>query len=450
MSPGTRFAISFVLLAACGDGNHSTPIDAPAADAELPADAPPPLLTAEEEAAVHRLSPLPAVPADPTNAFADSAAAARLGQMLFFDKSYAGALAIGDDGTNGGVGPVGATGKVSCQSCHAVGSAALDDRRTSPNNVSLGTDYGTRNALGLVNASFDTWTNWGGRFDSQWSLPLAVAENGKIMNSTRLAVAHLLFDKYRAEYDAAFPTMPLDVRLADTTVFPAAGKPTQAPFDTLADADKLVINRIFANYGKAVAAYLRTLTSRNAPFDRFVAGDHAALSASAVRGLKLFLAKGCVGCHSGPNFSDDTFHALGVAQTGAHVPAADDGRGQDLAPLLASAFNVNGMFSDDTATHKLDGLVATDAPMWKGMFRTKSLRNVAPSGPFMHSGQLATLADVVDFYDRGGDAVASGVTKDAKMVPLGLSTQDKADLVELLGTLTGDPLPVAVVVDTSK
>jgi cytochrome c peroxidase len=419
----------------------------PSPDAPVAPDAPPPLLTAAEMTALAGLSPLPAVPADTTNAYAGSAAAARLGQMLFFDKSYSGTLAVADDGTNGGLGPIGATGKVSCASCHAMGSGVLDDRRSTPNNVSLGTDFGTRNALGIINSSFYAWTNWGGRFDSQWSLPLAVAENAKIMNATRLGVAHLLYDKYRTEYAAAFATQ-LDARLVDTTTFAASGKPTQPAFDNLVQADKDIINRIFANYGKAIAAYMRTLVSRDAPFDRFAAGDHAAISPAAVRGFKRFVANDCMKCHSGPHFTDDKFHALGVAQTGPHVPAADLGRNQDVGPLLTSPFNTSSVFSDDTATHKLDGLVVDDAQ--KGQFRTKSLRNVAQAGPFMHSGQLATLADVVAFYDRGGDAVQAGVTKDPLMHALGMTAAEQADLVEFLGTLTGGSPPIAVLVDTSK
>ncbi|HEU4612478.1 MAG TPA: cytochrome c peroxidase, partial [Kofleriaceae bacterium] len=134
-------------------------------------DSPTPILSPAELAELAKQSPLPAVPADPTNAYADNAAAAKLGQMLFFDKSYSGALSVADDGMNGGLGAVGDTGKVACASCHAVGSDALDDRRSQPGAVSLGTGLGTRNALGAVNSAFYAWTNWGGRFDSQWSLP---------------------------------------------------------------------------------------------------------------------------------------------------------------------------------------------------------------------------------------------------------------------------------------
>src|SRR5262245_37123741 len=104
-------------LVACGGGSSAKP-DAPpvAPDAPMVAiDAPDPnALTPDEMAQVAQLSPLPAVPADPTNAYADNAKAAALGQMLFFDKSYSGALAVGDDGTNGGLGMMGDTGKVAC------------------------------------------------------------------------------------------------------------------------------------------------------------------------------------------------------------------------------------------------------------------------------------------------------------------------------------------------
>jgi len=434
-------------IAACGDNGNTKPPDA------MPMiDAPPPLLSPEEVAALHQLSPLPAVPADPTNSHADDPKAAALGQMLFFDKSYSGALAVADDGTNGGLGMIGEAGKVACASCHAAGSEGLDDRRSRPNNVSLGTDYGTRNALAAINSSFATWTNWGGRFDSQWSLPLAVAENAKIMNTTRLQIAHVLYAKYRTEYNATF-AVPLDAALdptaADAARFPAVGKPGQTVFDNMAQADKDLVNTIFANYGKALEAYVRTLVSRDAPFDRFVAGDTAAIGSGAVRGLKLFLSKGCVHCHSGPTFSDDGFHALVVPQTGPHVPATDNGRYQDVPALLASPFNTAGAFSDNTTTGKLANLVQATSQM--GQFRTRMLRNVAMTAPFMHSGQLATLADVIAFYDAGGgDPGSTGIVKDPLLVPLGLSAQDQADLVEFLQTLTGEPPPAAVLVDTSK
>jgi hypothetical protein len=124
----TRFSwylSTCLVVGACGGDDDQLPVvvdAAPAADAGLDD------FTAEERALLAMLPPLPAVPPDPTNAFADHAGAARLGQMLFFDKSYAGPLVVGDDGTNHGLGRAGETGKVSCHSCHGVGGATLDDR----------------------------------------------------------------------------------------------------------------------------------------------------------------------------------------------------------------------------------------------------------------------------------------------------------------------------------
>lgn len=420
--------------------------------------------TDAEWATIKTLGPLPAVPKDPTNQYADNASAAKLGQMLFFDKSYSGALVVGDDGANGGLGAATETGKVACASCHV--GAALIDTRSKPGNVSLGTDHGTRNALAVVNSSFYPWTNWGGRFDSQWSLPPAVAENAKIMASTRLAIAHLMWNKYKTEYEAIFGALDpaLDANAADAARFPAKGKPKASagdpdgPWELMTAGDRTIVNRIFANYGKAIQAYQRKLVSGNAALDKYIAGDRTALSDSAKRGLHLFIGTaGCVQCHSGPTLSDGAFHALVVPQTGPKVPAVDLGRHQDVPTLLASPFNTSGAFSDDTTTGKLTGLAQNDTQ--RGQFRTPSLRNVALTAPYMHSGQHATLAEVIVFYSAGGgtpDAGADGgdagvpVTKDALMKPFGLVGTDALDLEAFMKALTGDPLPAPLTVDLAK
>jgi cytochrome c peroxidase len=326
-----------------------------------------------------------------------------------------------------------------------------------PNDVSLGTDYGPRNALPVINSSFYVWTNWAGRFDSQWSLPLGVAENAKLMKSTRLDVAHMLFNKYRTDYNAIF-TPPLDPSLdptaTDASRFPPSGKPkalatdNDGPWELMTAPDRAIVNRIFANYGKAIAAYLRLLVSRNAPFDQFIAGNDAAISDSAKRGLKVFLGKGnCATCHSGPNFADDQFHALGVPQTGVRVPATDFGRFTDLATVLGSAFNTAGAFSDQPDAGKLTGLAQSLTQM--GQFRTKSLRGLSATAPYMHAGQFDTLAEVIDFYDQGGGPVPDGGTLDTQIHALGLTADEKNDLAAFLSTLDGDALPTALVTDTS-
>ena len=431
--------------------------DAGPTDAGQPVvDAGDAVLTEAELVLAHTFSPLPVVPGDATNVFADDARAATLGQRLYFDSSYSGALAVGTDGGNGGLGAVGERGKVACASCH--GSVSGADNRSVPNHVSLGTDFGTRNALQVVNSSFYAWTNWGGRFDSQWSLPLAVAENGKIMASSRLAVAHLLWNKYRADYDTLFPVPlapALDPAAADAARFPATGKPKalmtdpDGAWELMAAGDRAIVNRIYANFGKAIAAYMRKLVSRDAPFDRFVAGDASALTASAKRGFRVFTGKGqCQTCHSGPQFSDNKFHALGVQQTGDRVPATDLGRFQDVPGLLGSAFNTAGAYSDSPDAGKLVAVAQVDT--LRGAFRTSGLRGLGSSAPYMHSGQLATLSDVVNFYDQGGGAVVDGGTRDPLMMPLALTPEEKTDLGAFLQTLDGAAVDAALLLNTSR
>jgi cytochrome c peroxidase len=419
--------------------------------------------TGAEWQTLRTLSPLPAVPRDPTNKYADDPRAAALGQQLFFDKSWSGALAVGDDGSNGGLGPVGATGRVSCASCHL--GAALDDRRSTPNNVSLGIDYGSRKALPLVNASFYPWSNWAGKFDSQWSLTLSAAENPKVMKGTRLQIAHAMWSKYRAEYDAIF-AVPLDPALdpaaADAARFPATGKPKalasfpDGPWEAMTEADREIVNVVFANYGKAIAAYERKLVSRDAPFDRYVAGDFTALSEPQRRGLRVFLRPdACIRCHSGPTFTDGAFHRVGLPQTGPHVPAVDFGRYDDLQALLASPWNSGGKYSDDPATGKLAGLTASVGPLdpTMGAFRTKGLRGVTREAPYMHAGQFATLAKVLEFYATatpmpppdGGPPMPP-----SELWPIAMHDTDAADLEAFLGALDGAPIPSALTTDTSK
>ena len=390
--------------------------------------------------AVQALSPLPPLPADPTNLYADNAAAAALGQQLFFDKRYSGALKVA-----GELGEVGDTGKVACSTCH-LGGAMSDGRE--PFIVTKGTDLHTRNAPALVNSSFYEWTNWGGRFAAQWELPLAVAENPRTMNSTRLKLAHFIYDNYKDSYEAIFGALPaaLDPTAADAARFPATGKPGETAWDTTMTSmdDKAAINRIIVNYGKALQAYMRKLVSRNAPFDQYVASGGGNLSESAVRGSLLFVGKAkCSACHSGPFFSDNKFHNLGVplAMIGG-VPVADDGRFADGAALKASQLNIDSAFSDKTDTGRLAALSnpTTDVTL-HAAFRTSSLREVKDTAPYMHAGQFATLEAVVSFYNAGGGEPVTGSTKDPLLTPLALSSAEQADLVEFLKTLSGDPVP---------
>ncbi len=322
----------------------------------------PEALTPAERARVATLSPLGPVPPDPTNAYADDPRAVQLGKRLFFDPALSGP-----------------PGGVSCETCHH--GPALDDRRT-PNHVSAGTGRGKRNTPPVLNAVFYERANWGGKFETQWALVLGAIENPEVMNGSRPAIAQTVIAGYRADYEALFGE-PL----------PAAPDPAAA-------------DRIATNAAKAIAAFMRTRVARNAPFDRYVAGDEQAISRPARRGLRLFLAH-CESCHRGPFFTDQQFHALGIMQSGDGVPDEDLGR-----------------FSD-----------APGPSVGRGTFRTPTLRNVAVTAPYMHAGQLRDLAAVVRFYNVGGGNIP-GIDKSPHLQRLGLSADQQADLVAFLETLT--------------
>jgi cytochrome c peroxidase len=174
-----------------------------------------------------------------------------------------------------------------------------------------------------------------------------------------------------------------------------------APLFKKAFGDEQVdIDRI----AKAIAAYERTVVSGNSPWDRYQAGDKDALSPEAVRGMALFNGKAnCVRCHAGFNFTDENYNNLG-AGLGAAKP--DFGR-------------------YDVTKNEAD----------RGKFKTPTLRNVAETAPYMHDGSEATLAQVIDFYDRGGNANPN-LSKEMK--PLGLSAAEKRDLLAFLVSLTGE------------
>ena len=139
----------------------------------------------------------------------------------------------------------------------------------------------------------------------------------------------------------------------------------------------------------------------------------------------------------------------GVPQIGINLPRTDNGRFDDLSRTLTNAFNGASKFSDDqtAGTAKLAGLQVTDD--LKGQFRTGALRHIDRTSPYMHTGSLMTLEDVVQFYNWGGGTADFAGTKSAAMAPLLLSDEEQADIVAFLRSLTGDPPPVDLGKDTA-
>jgi cytochrome c peroxidase len=392
-----------------------------------------------------RYTPVPPLPSATTNRVADDPGAAALGQRLWFEKRYAGPIMAGST-AEGGLGSIGARGMVACADCHDP-ARWFTDTRSLPNNTSLGTARTKRNSPSMVNVAYYEWVGWAGAHDQLWKQASIVFENRDSFNSDRLTYAHVIYAYYRDDYNALF-SPPLDAALdpADTSGrFPPSGKPGEPAWDGMHPDDRRIVDTIVTNCGKAVEAYERRLVSHEAPFDQYVAGDFAALSESAKRGLKLFVGKAaCASCHYGETFTDQEFHNTGVPQA-----TPDRGRFDDVLRLV-NPFNGAGVFSDDPirGAEKLAG--ATQQPAMLGEFRTKSLRHLTETAPYFHDGSAETLEDVVRFYDRGGGPPGSYPgDKDPMLVPLNLTEGEIADLVEFLQSLTGEPVPESLTKNTA-
>ncbi len=412
-------------------------------------------------AALAELSPatLPPPPADVTNRYADDAAAAALGQRLFFDPAFSGPLLDSDnDGSPGSLGARGESGKVSCAACH-VAAGGFVDTRSPRQQVSLAAAWGKRKAPTLLDVGHAKLLMWDGRRDAAYNQPIAAIESGVEMNSSRLHAAQQIYRRHRAEYEAVFGAIP--VPLDDAARFPQLDGSTtgcrrlltdgtglqraedchgvpgdHAEFDALSASDQTAVTRIAVNLGKAIAAYERRLACGAGRFDRWMHGDDGALDASEQRGASLFVSQGCTGCHSGPFFSDQRFHNVGVQPRGVGIASSfidvdDHGARDGLAGALADPLNVRGSFSDGD-----DGRlpVQVGAEM-DGAFRTPTLRCVSLRPSFLHDGQARSLHDAVAFFAAGGDA--HGYPGKNELAPLELTAGELDDLVAFLDTLTG-------------
>lgn len=418
-----------------------------------------PEFTDEEWAALQALAPdpLPGPPPDVSNAFADDPAAALFGQRLFFTPIFAGKLLDGDhNGMGTSLGNKGEAGKVSCASCH-VAEDGFSDTRSPSQQISLGTGWGRRRAPSLLDVGQTDVLMWDGRHDTMYNQVFGPFESAAEMNSSRLFVAHQVFANFREEYEAIFgPLPPLD----DDARFPALSAELtgcspddgQAPFvcdaefhgypgdgaeyDSMAPEDQEAVTRVVVNVGKAIGAYERLLTCGAGRFDAWMHGDDAATTNAEKRGAKLFVGKAnCVSCHSGPFMSDQEFHNVGLVPTivaSAFIDADDRGAIVGLAAAIADPLNVAGLFSDGDDGRLPDAVVDSH----EGAFRTPMLRCVAGRPSYFHTGQALGLAPVIAFFDRGGDppGLYPGVSE---IEPLGLTADERADLVAFLETLDG-------------
>lgn len=337
-----------------------------------------------------RLSQLGPLPPDPSNAVADHPAAAAFGEKLFFDARLSG------DGT------------VSCATCH------LPDRQFQ-DDLALAQGVGTtdRRTMPLANVSHGQWFFWDGRRDSLWAQALTPMEDAREHAGNRAAFARLVAQEYREDYEGVFGPLP-DLARVPENASPLGSPDERAAWAALDDGARMRIDTVFSDIGKAIAAFQRTIVHEQTRFDRFAEtllsgrapeGD-AAFDALEIEGLRLFVGKAnCVDCHNGPRFTDDFFHNTGVPA----VPGLpeDRGRAGAIDKVLADPFNCLGAFSDAAEGECAElRFMVRDSPEFERAFKTPSLRGAASRPPYMHSGQIATLEEVIDHYSRAPAAPA--------------------------------------------
>jgi len=292
------------------------------------------------------------LPAELAGALAEQdPAVVALGEELFFDP-----ILSADRG-------------VACASCH---DPALGFAANTPVSTGVHGRKTLRNAPTLYNRALGESFMWDGRAATLEEQVLLPIENELEMDlALAEAVQRLAQDPARAQgFQRAFGAPPDEARLAS-----------------------------------ALASYVRTLVYGDSPVDRFRAADFAALDSAARQGLWLYESRGrCWRCHSGPNFTDESFHNTGV---GVKAGQPEEGR-----------FAVTGREED------------------RGRFKTPTLRGLTETAPYMHDGSVATLEDIVAFY-RGGGHANPGL--DPVLAPLDMSAEDAANLVAFLKALSRAP-----------
>jgi len=359
------------------------------------------------------LENLPARPEDPSNRFASSQKAAQFGKMLFFDTRLS------------------ANGEVACFTCHRPDYSFTDDLP-----MAQGMSTTPRRSMPLLGMAYQDWYFWDGHKDSLWAQALAPPENPLEHGFSRTACVLLVYEHYRKDYKAIFGPLP---KMNPGECSPLARPDPQDPvayaaWMAMPEEKRAAITSIYVNLGKAIAAYVRTLTPTEARFDRYVASIDAEgqpaeeiFSPAEEHGLKLFIGKaGCINCHNGPLLTNGDFHPTIVPD------ATDLGRATGIPKVLNDEFSCLSRHSDaDPETDCAHvRFINDDTSLFRHAFKTPSLRNVAARPPYMHAGQFKTLDEVLKAY-----RFASQKGELADMVHGNLADSELAQLEAFLQTL---------------
>ena len=335
------------------------------------------LLLPAAAAAAAELGPLPPPPANPDNPATE--AKAELGRLLFFDRRLSG------DGT------------MNCATCHDPETGYGDGL---PISQSYPTTKNWRNAPPLVNVAYRQSLFWDGRAAT-------------------------------LEEQALFPVMSpfemnrnLDLLEEELRSVPGYVEAFREVFGGEVSRERVAM---------ALAAFQRTIVSRETPLDRYLLGDREALTPLQKRGLEVFSGKGrCAACHDGPALSDGKFHALGV-------PEDPDVTGDPrVAATRRFVAKTAGYPEYRELSEDLGRFLVTKDPRDRKAFLTPMLREVASTGPYMHNGAFRTLREVIEFFDRGGGAGNGG---SPLLEPLRLTAQEKEALEAFLAGALSGPVP---------
>jgi len=382
----------------------------------------PPRWTAQERALLKSLSlsSLEPLAPDPSNKFGDDPRAAALGEALFFDTRLSG------------------NGKVSCATCHVPGKDFQD-------GTPLGHGVGTtgRRTMPIAGTAHNAWFFWDGRASSQWEQALGPLESAVEHGGTRTEYAHVIAEHHRGAYEATFGPLPALTKLP-RRAGPVSDSAARASWERIAPAQREEISRVYANIGKAIAAYERRIEPAPSRFDGYVDAELAgrlhdssnAFTPDEEAGLRLFIGKAnCSNCHNGALLTDQHFHNTGVPLPKT-APASDSGRTAGVRQALAGEFSCTSGYSDAKPDdcEELRFAITEGAELVRA-YKTPSLRNVANHAPYMHAGQFATLDAVLAHYNR---AAAAPFGK-SELKPLHLSPVELRQLSAFLGTLTTPP-----------
>ncbi|HJQ54634.1 MAG TPA: cytochrome c peroxidase [Gemmatimonadaceae bacterium] len=363
------------------------------------------------------LASLEPLQADPSNKYGDDPRAAALGREFFFDTRLSG------------------NGKVSCASCH---SPSHDFQDGQPLANGVGTT--NRRTMPIPGTAHSPWQFWDGRADSQWEQALGPLESAVEHGGTRAQYAHVISDHYRGDYEVVFGKLP-DLQGLPRHAGPVSDTAERRTWDRIPATQRDEINRVYANIGKAIAAYERRIEYGPSRFDQYVATELAgrqhtktdALTNDEEAGLRLFIGKGsCVNCHNGPLFTDNHFHNTGVPPS-ALISALDSGRTAGVRQAVAGEFSCTSEYSDAKPEDCEElRFAVTEGDELTRAYKTPSLRNVAQRAPYMHAGQYATLGDVLAHYSGAPHAPFGH----SELKPLRLSTDERRQLEAFLRTLS--------------